>query len=66
MAKKRSVEETHCKTCINAVYDPIWGEIKCTSLKHVIYKPDEMTGCIYYRKGEPATSKDNDDKTLYE
>lgn len=59
MARRRSTTkvEEQCKTCINAVYDPVWGEHKCTSLQNVIYKPDDVSGCIYYKKGEPAISK---------
>ena len=61
MPRRRDVEKTQCTTCANAVWDPVWGEYKCTSLKHVIYRPENFENCIYYLKGIPKESRDSNE-----
>lgn len=47
-----------CRNCGNAVFDPVWGEYKCTVYEHVIYDLDNYLDCKSYEKGEPTESKE--------
>lgn len=48
-----------CKTCEHAVFDPLWGEYKCTVKEHYIYGDIEHE-CPDHKEGTPAISKDID------
>lgn len=48
-----------CKTCEHAVFDPLWGEYKCTVKEHYIYG-DVDHECPDHKEGTPAISKDID------
>lgn len=44
-----------CKTCSNAIFDPVWGEYKC-SIKHVY--TSESVDCPDYKKGNPKETEE--------
>ena len=46
-----------CKTCEKAIFDPHWGEMKCSAYQRRVYNPDEVLYCDEYKKGEPKETK---------
>ena len=50
-----------CTTCKKAVFDPLWGEYKCSVYQHTIYLPDKVEECPEYKQGEPKETKDHDE-----
>ena len=46
----------HCKTCKNAIFDPLWGDFKC-EIHKVIIHPDQKLDCEHYKEGTPKKSK---------
>lgn len=49
---------SNCRECSNAIFDAVWGEIKCSVWQHRIYDPDKVA-CSTYKKGTPKESKAN-------
>ena len=47
-----------CNTCKNALYNPIWGEHKCSKTGLCVYDIDKKEDCEKYEQGEPGMSKD--------
>lgn len=47
-----------CMTCGKAIFDPLWGDYKCSVYQHTIYLPDKVEDCPEYREGTPTESKD--------
>ena len=39
-----------CKTCVNSVFDPLWGEYKCKKREIRIYKPSKQIECADYKE----------------
>lgn len=50
----------NCETCLNAIFNELWGEYKCKVYQHTVYFPEELTGCKDYKKGTPSISKDDE------
>ena len=50
-----------CTTCKKAIFDPLWGDCKCSVYKHNIYLPDKAEECPEYKQGTPAEAKGYDD-----
>lgn len=46
-----------CATCSNATFDHLWGEYKC-GVKHITVR-NPLRDCKDYKKGEPATTKED-------
>ena len=40
---------TNCKSCKNAIFDPNWGEYKCSVLTIRVYGT-EREDCIHYKR----------------
>lgn len=47
----------NCQTCRRAVFDPVFGEYKCSVKKIIIYNLAEKEGCPDYKEGTPMESK---------
>lgn len=39
-----------CKTCEHCIFNEQWGEIKCKKYQHIIYNPENRSGCTGYSK----------------
>ena len=39
----------NCTNCANAIFDEVWGEYKCTVLKHRIYDLNMYTSCTAHK-----------------
>ncbi len=52
---KRKVRPT-CLNCANAIFDEIWGEYKCLSIKQTLKDPGTPNHCIYHKEGTPKTA----------
>lgn len=50
-----------CKTCKNAIFDPVWGEYKCSVLQRRV-RSEPVTNCRFYKKGKPAISKEEEEE----
>lgn len=48
----------NCKNCGNSVFDPVFGEYKCSKTNARIYYPDLHIHCTDWKKGEPIESKE--------
>ena len=46
-----------CKDCVNAIYDPTWGEYKCKIRQQRIYKILDSDDCKDYKKNNKKTKK---------
>lgn len=46
----------YCKNCANAIFDPVWGEFKCSIKQHVMYT--DSVDCDDYETGKPSISKE--------
>lgn len=51
----------NCKTCEHAIFDPVWGEYKCSVRQTTIPILLDSAECKSYKKGTPAISKENED-----
>ena len=47
-----------CNTCKNALFNPVWGEYKCSKTGLVVHDISKKEGCKDYKQGEPGMSKD--------
>lgn len=46
-----------CEYCSKALFNPLWGEYKC-SVTHRKAKDEELkNGCAEYKNGKPGISK---------
>lgn len=52
---------SNCKTCGKAIFDALWGDLKCSVHKRWCRKPELDEGCDDYSKGNPKESAGNDD-----
>lgn len=50
-----------CMTCSKAIFDPLWGDTKCSVYEHTMYYPSEVENCPEYKEGTPAESKNQDE-----
>lgn len=50
----------YCKNCSNAIFDPVFGEYKCSITQTVVYEIS-LISCDNYEKGIPETSKETPD-----
>ena len=48
----------NCKTCGNAVFDPLWAEHKCGHYNTYIYDLDACKDCPHWKKGEPKETEE--------
>lgn len=48
----------NCSTCKHALFNPVWGEYKCSKTGLVVYDISTNENCKDYEKGEPGMSKD--------
>ena len=53
-----------CKTCKNAIFDPVWGEYKCSVLQRRV-RSEPVTNCRFYKKGKPAISKEKENERFH-
>ena len=51
----------NCKGCGNAIFDALWGDLKCSVYKRRCRKSELEEGCNDYKKGEPKESASNVD-----
>lgn len=49
-------------TCVNALFDPVWGEYKCKVYESYIYRCDYCKDCPHYHKSKPK--KDTREKPI--
>ena len=47
---------TYCKNCANAIFDPVFGDFKCSKSEVVVY--ESVVDCADYEKGNPIISKE--------
>ena len=50
----------NCKTCENAIFDPVWGQYKCKRLAHSIDDTERYNDCDYWVENpnqEPTITK---------
>lgn len=50
-----------CKTCKNAIFDPLWGLYKCGVLKRTMINPDAKELCRHYKEGTSTDSKQHEE-----
>lgn len=46
----------NCAKCGNAIFDPLWGDFKCSIRQHVVYNHKNVE-CDDYKEGEPTETK---------
>lgn len=49
----------NCKTCGNAIFNPWWGEYKCSLYEQIMYDISDITDCPEYKEGEPKDTLNN-------
>lgn len=47
----------NCETCANALFDPLWGEYRCSVTKRKATDEEVKNGCNQYKNGKPGVSK---------
>lgn len=47
-----------CNTCKHSLFNPVWGDYKCSKTGLYVYDIDKEEGCEKYEQGEPGMSKD--------
>ena len=47
-----------CNTCKHSLYNPVWGDYKCSKTGLYVYDIDKKEDCDKYTQGEPGMSKD--------
>lgn len=50
------MKEFKCPKCANAIFDPVWGELKCSKKQRSV-KPELDADCADYKEGKPTESK---------
>lgn len=45
-----------CKTCKHAIFDPLWGDYKCSKTQRRVTDDEFRNGCDEYEKGVPTDS----------
>ena len=55
------MDEKKCETCLKALFDPLWGEHKCSVTKVRATDEQLKNGCDEYKKGKPEISKGIDE-----
>lgn len=50
------MDELKCTACENAIFDPVWGEYKCSKKQRNV-KPELDADCPDYKEGKPKESK---------
>ena len=46
-----------CMSCRKAIFNPFWGEYKCSIYRHVLYYPSKVEDCHEYKEGTPTEAK---------
>ena len=49
--------EPKCETCSKALFDPLWGEYRCSVTKRKAKDEELKYGCAEYKEGKPGFSK---------
>ena len=55
------MDEKKCETCLKAIFDPLWGDFKCSVTKVRATDEQLKNGCDEYKKGKPEISKGIDE-----
>lgn len=52
----------NCKTCKHAIFDPLWGDYKCSEKQRCVTVFELHKGCKEYVEGTPKDSKETEGK----
>ena len=51
-----------CECCSKALFNPLWGEYKCSVTKRMAKNYELKNGCEQYKNGKPGISKGTEEE----